>query len=447
MESYGINVNLPLVKGGLGLRSWSSLADVAHFSSWAESAPRVLQLLHLLQLPLPLTISDAIGDSVASLSSRFVMPDGYWRISCKTSRLKVQFELTEQIDAAEIAEATSLATHHAVAAQFLGSIPPSMSLPFNSCLVPRSVLDCLDNYAFSYALAWHIMLPLFPPSTCTCKQHWDPLGLHAASCIHLNAYNLLHNAVRDCFAAAARKCVSKDDCSQVAYILTDKFAKSATWMQEFYPLKPNAPAILLKDDPHRRLAPSLSPDVLIAFINDPLHPYFGDFVASSPSNLNRLRHGEAAQLKFNEKLQHYFKHHDYPSRVCYPLAFERSGYLHPSFDDFIDLFARCSSSQPQPHTALQLRFSVAFAITFTTAMLLRSASRRLLPRSILPFIAPKPFTVPPCCAPFIVSITSRSTPRGLRYAAPNARPSLHRTSEGVYSVDEPTMRVAQALRT
>jgi hypothetical protein len=80
-------------------------------------------------------------------------------------------------------------------------------------------------------------------------------------------------------------------------------------------------------------------------------------------------------------------------------------------------------------------------------MLLRSASRRLLPRSILPFIAPKPFTVPPCCAPFIVSITSRSTPRGLRYAAPNARPSLHRTSEGVYSVDEPTMRVAQALRT
>ena len=172
------------------------------------------------------------------------------------------------------------------------------------------------------------MLPLFPPSLCRCQQSWDPLGLHAASCIHLNAYNLLHNAVRDCFAGAARKCVSKDPGSQVSYILTDKFAKSATWMHHFFPLKPDAPAVLLKDDPQRRPAPSLSPDILIAFNNDPLHPYFGDFVASSPSATNRLRHGEAAQLKFTEKLRHYSKHHDFPSRICYPLAFERSGYLH-----------------------------------------------------------------------------------------------------------------------
>jgi hypothetical protein len=258
------------------------------------------------------------------------------------------------------------------------------------------------------------MMPLFAPSACTCKQSWDPLGLHAASCVHLNAYNLLHNAVRDCFAGAARKCISRDACSQVSYILTDKFAKSATWIHGFYPLKPSAPAIILRDDPQRRPAPSLSPDVLIAFNNDPLHPYFGDFVASSPSITNRLKHGEAAQLKYTEKLQHYFKHHEYPSRVCYPLAFERSGYLHPVFEDFIDLFARCSSSQPQSNTALQLKFAVAFAITFTTASLLRSASHRLLPRSTLPFAAPKPLTVPLCWAPFLPPTSMRSSTRNSR---------------------------------
>jgi hypothetical protein len=411
LRIHDIKLNLPLAKGGLGLRSWTSLLDVAHFSSWAESSPRILQLLQLLHIPLHPSIANAIGSNVSRLSSRFTMPEGYWQISASHARFKIQHELTEQLDAAEIAEALSLSTDPAVAAQFLGSVSPSMSLPFNSCLAPRFVLDTLDDYPFSYALAWHTMLPLFEPSDCKCGQRWDPLGLHAAACYCLNAYNLLHNSVRDCFAGAARKCVSKDPLSQVSYILTDKFAKSATWMQEFYPLKPGAPAILLKDDPQRRPAPSLSPDILIAFNNDPLHPYFGDFVASSPSTTNRLKHGEAAQLKFTEKLQHYFKHHDYPSRVCFPLAFERSGYLHPAFDDFIDLFARCSSSQPRPHTALQLRFAVAFAITFTTAALLKSASHRLLPRSLLPFVAPKPLSVPLCWAPSILAASSRNASR------------------------------------
>jgi hypothetical protein len=40
---------------------------------------------------------------------------------------------------------------------------------------------------------------------------------------------------------------------------------------------------------------------------------------------------------------------------------------------------------PSPHT-----------VTFTTAALMRSASHRLLPRSLLPFVAPKPLTVPLC---------------------------------------------------
>jgi hypothetical protein len=411
---HDIKLNLPLVKGGLGLRSWTSLVDVAHFSSWVESAPRILRLFQLLQMQLPPSITDAIGSSVALLSARFDMPANYWHISARRARYKVQHELTEQLDVAETAEALSIAKDPAVAAQFLGSSSPSMSMPFNSCLIPRSILDSLDNYSFAYALAGHTMLPLFPPSVCSCKRSWDPLGLHAAACVHLNDFNLLHNAVRDCFAGAARKCVSTDTVSQVSYILTDKFAKSATWIHGFYPLKANAPAILLKDDDHRRPAPSLSLDVIVAFNNDPLHPYFGDFVASSPSITNRLRHGEAAQVKYTEKLQYYSKHHDYPSRVFYPLAFERSGNLHPTFDDFIDLFSRCSSSTPQPHTALQLKFAVAFAITFTTAALLRSASHRLLPRSLMPFVAPKPLTVPICWAPFITPTFSQSSLRRRR---------------------------------
>jgi hypothetical protein len=140
-----------------------------------------------------------------------------------------------------------------------------------------------------------------------------------------------------------------------------------------------------------------------------LNPYFGDFVASSPSIANKLKHGEAAQAEFVDKLRYYFKHHEYPSRVFYPLAFERSGYLHPAFDDFIDLLSRCSSSKPQSHMALQLRFAVAFAITFTAAALLRAASLRLLLRSLLPFVPPKPLTVPVCWAPFIVSSSLRAS--------------------------------------
>jgi ribonuclease HI len=397
---HDIKLNLPLVKGGLGLRSWSSLLEAAHFSSWIESGPRLLQLFALLQLPIPPPILIQIGNSVSFLSSRFDMPQDFWSLHATRVRTKVQHEITEMLDEADIAEASSLSHDPAVNAQFLGSITPSMSLPFNSCLVPRHILDRLDVYDFSYALAWHTMLPLFQPSLCSCSKMWDPLGLHAATCLHLNAYNLLHNSVRDCFAGAARSRIAKDPHAQVAYLITDKHAKSATWMHEYYPLKPHAPTIIHRNDPTHTPAPSLSPDILIAYVNDPLNPYFGDFVASSPSLVNKLRHTEAAQVAFNDKLQHYFKHHTFPHRVCYPLAFERSGYLHPAFEDFIDLYSRCSTStQPQPQTALQLRFSVAFAITFTTAALLRAASLRLLPATLHPFIPPRPIPIPTCWAP------------------------------------------------
>ena len=105
---HEIKLNLPLVKGGLGLRSWTSLLEVTHFSSWVESAPRILQLFELLHLPLPTVITDSIGTSVASLSSRFAMPDDYWHLSATRARYKVQHELTTQLDDAEIHEALVL---------------------------------------------------------------------------------------------------------------------------------------------------------------------------------------------------------------------------------------------------------------------------------------------------------------------------------------------------
>ena len=183
---HDIKISLPLVKGGLGLRSWTSLLEATHFASWVESGPRLLHLFDLLQLPIHPSILSQIGNSVASLSHRFDMPDDFWRLDAKRVRTKVQHEITEMLDAAEIIEASSLSHDQVVNAQFRGSITPSMSLPFNSCLIPRYTLDKLDTYQFSYALAWHIMMPLFQPSLRPCSKMWDPLGLHAASCLHLH---------------------------------------------------------------------------------------------------------------------------------------------------------------------------------------------------------------------------------------------------------------------
>jgi len=56
--------------------------------------------------------------------------------------------------------------------------------------------------------------------------------------------------------------------------------------------------------------------------------------------------------------------------VFYPLAFERSDYLHPIFEEFIDLYTRSCSPKHTQTKELQLIFSVAFAITFTTHCIL-----------------------------------------------------------------------------
>ena len=111
---HSIKINLPLVAGGLALRSWSSLASIAHFSSWVECAPRLLELFRQLSLPLPLCILNGIGSSVSDLSARFHMPEDYWSMSAERVRTKVQHELTEQLDATEIAEAMSISVDPSV---------------------------------------------------------------------------------------------------------------------------------------------------------------------------------------------------------------------------------------------------------------------------------------------------------------------------------------------
>jgi hypothetical protein len=277
------------------------------------------------------------------------------------------------------------------------------------------------------------MKPLFPVFQCACKQTWDPLGLHAAMCTKMNSYNLLHNSVRDCFAGAARSAVRDDSNSNVSFILTDTLAKSATWIHSYYPLKETAPAIRDRLDSTARPAPSLSPDILISFSNDPFHPYFGDFVASSPSLRNKCKHGEAAQIAYNGKLQHYSKYHVYPERVFYPLAFERSGYLHPIFIEFIDLYSSSCSPNPSPHIKLQLIFSVAFAITFSTASLLKSASRLLLPYSTQTLTAPHALPLPVRWAPQLPP--PRVRPRERRAAVPSSTTHSLNTPSTTYPVD------------
>jgi hypothetical protein len=81
---------------------------------------------------------------------------------------------------------------------------------------------------------------------------------------------------------------------------------------------------------------------------------------------------EAAQAAFTDKLQHYSKHHTFPHRVCYPLAFERSGYLHPVFEDFIDLYAVITLVVPLPLSHSHKRL-------FSFALLLRLQLPLLLP--------------------------------------------------------------------
>ncbi len=178
---------------------------------------------------------------------------------------------------------------------------------------------------------------------------------------------------------------------------TDSTAKSSTYIHDWYPLKATAPTIIDRDSKKR--APSLSPDLIVAFKDAPHRPYFVDFVAASPSIQRGTAYSEAAQAAHTKKLAHYFSHHEYPADVFYPLPFERSGYLHPSFDDFIRLYVQSAVPDHTPRHILKIYFAIAYAITFTTASILNAAGSFLIPDSVRSCSAPRARPVPAFWAP------------------------------------------------
>jgi hypothetical protein len=177
---------------------------------------------------------------------------------------------------------------------------------------------------FPYALAFHTLMPLFPPAFCECGEFVDPLGLHYASCIKIDACNLLHNALRDCFYGSYHRIVRDLPAHNVALLVSDKVSKASTYIHHWYPLKSTAPDILQRQVPYnvRPLlsAPSKSPDILVALFDSPPKPLFGDFVFASPHTSDKTVHSEAAQAACNLKHADYSKHHTYPSDVFFPLA-------------------------------------------------------------------------------------------------------------------------------
>jgi hypothetical protein len=114
----------------------------------------------------------------------------------------------------------------------------------------------------------------------------------------------------------------------------------------------------------------------------------------------KTRHSQAAQVAHNTKLADYSKHHDFPTNVFFPLSAERSGYLHPAFTNFIELFiSRIANTPPRAAHKLQLLYSIAHAITYMTASFLRSASFQLAPSSVKSLMPPPPLATPVRWAP------------------------------------------------
>ena len=367
-----------------------------------------------MHISFPHQINLDIGHSVSALQASFDMPPKYWTVGSPSLRFKVQHELTDQLDAVEFLRCSTMSHDPAVNAQFIGSCLPHMCLPFNAPSIPRSDLDTCNEFTFPHAVAFHSMMPLFPQELCLCGEQVDPLGLHFGSCLKVNARNLLHNAVRDCLCGAARHIVKDLPTHNVAFIKSDSIAKSSTYIHPWYPRKSSAPPI--RERPRSsaasvRTAPSKSPDVLISFLDEPHRPIFGDFVFSSPSPRDNTRHSEAAQRAHNAKLADYSKHHDYPSNVFFPLAAERSGYLHPAFHDFITVITtRATSAPPRPSHKLQLLYSVAHSITYMTAALLRSASFQFTPIHVKSLMPPPPLAAPVRWAP-VTHLHNRYTTR------------------------------------
>ena len=409
---HTIKLALPLKKGGLGMRSWSSLRHITHFSSWAEAGPRCLLLMASLNFTLPDSIARDIGDSVSSLHHRLKNPSSFWQVGTAVKRFKLQHVLTNQLDDYETLLGSSLSHDPAVNAQFIGSCLPHMCLPFNASAVPRSDLHGCDESLFPYALAFHTLMPLFPPALCECGEHVDPLGLHYASCIRINSRNLLHNALRDCFYGSLHRILRDLPVHNAALLVSDKLSKSSTYINHWYPLKENAPTIRERQIPYGSrpslIAPSKSPDILVAFFNAPHRPLFGDFVFASPRASDKTTHSQAAQVACNSKHADYSKHHTYPDDVFFPLAAERSGYIHPTFVTFIDTFlSRCSDSPLRPTVKLDVLYSISHSVTYMTASFLKVASFALTPSSLKSLFPPPPFIPPLRWAPGLLSHAPR----------------------------------------
>jgi hypothetical protein len=400
---HAIKLSLPLKKGGLGMRSWHSLQHICHFSSWAEAGPRITLFLERMSASLPSPIADAIGQSVSALRYRLDNPPNFWEVGNNIKRFKLQHHLTDQLDHADFILGSTLSHDPAVNAQFIGSCLPHMCLSFNAPAVPRADLLACNEDLFPYALAFHSMMPLFPLDICACGDHVDPLGLHFASCLKLNARNLLHNALRDCFCGAVRHIVSDTRDHNVAFIKSDSISKSATYIHAWYPRRMSAPPIFERQrlsTSNPRVAPSKSPDILIAFLDEPHRPLFGDFVFASPSARDKTRHSQAANIAHNTKVADYSKQHDYPTNVFFPLAAERSGYIHPSFSSFIEvIITRATNAPPRATHKLQLLYSISHSITYMTAAFLRSASFHFTPTPIKSFMPPPPLISPLRWAP------------------------------------------------
>jgi hypothetical protein len=190
-------------------------------------------------------------------------------------------------------------------------------------------------------------------------------------------------------------------------LASDKFSKASTYIHHWYGVKASAPPIMERQPLHTKLparvAPSKSPDLLVIFSDAPTRPLFTDFVFSSPRLSDKTVHSQAAQAAFSKKRADYSKYHTYPDNTFFPLAAERSGYLHPTFTDFIDTFLCFASFTPvAPSVKLQIMYSIAFAITRMSASLLKAASFCLIPASVSSLCPPPPLIPPLRWAPGLI---------------------------------------------
>jgi hypothetical protein len=146
----------------------------------------------------------------------------------------------------------------------------------------------------------------------------------------------------------------------------------------------------------------------------------------------------------NSKHADYSKHHVYPSDVFFPLAAERSGYVHPTFIGFIDTFlAQCSTLPLQPNAKLGVLYSIAHSITYMTASFLKAASFSLTPSSLKSLFPPPPFVPPLRWAPGLLFHAPRSRAFG---SAPFSNgSSRRRASSKAFAAHSPPQVTSQTV--